>query len=127
MKSEQLGNFVVYDFAGQQEYYPVMLPLLESFDAKVSSHVCLVWLDLRKSNESICQSLHHWLSFIDNACSSPAEGRSHVLIVGSHADQVTSSVEEKSSLLENIIATRRVKRQEYVGCIAMDCGAEPTV
>ena len=46
--------------------------------------VCLI--DLRKSNESICQSLHYWLSFIDNACST-AEGRSHVLIVGSHADQ----------------------------------------
>ena len=80
--------------------------------------VCLI--DLRKSNESICQSVHYWLSFIDNACST-AEGRSHVLIVGSHADQVTSSVEEKSSLLQTIIATRRVKRQEYVGCIAMDC------
>ena len=80
--------------------------------------VCLI--DLRKSNESICQSLHYWLSFIDNACST-AEGRSHVLIVGSHADQVASSVVEKSSLLQTIIATRRVKRQEYVGCIAMDC------
>ena len=80
--------------------------------------VCLI--DLRKSNESICQSVHYWLSFIDNTCST-AEERSHVLIVGSHTDQVTSSVEEKSSLLQSIIATRRVKRQEYVGCIAMDC------
>ena len=79
----------------------------------------LYCIDLRKNNENICQSLHYWLSFIDNACST-AEGRSHVLIVGSHADQVTSSV-EKSSLLETIIATRRVKRQEYPGCIAMDC------
>ena len=34
---------------------------------------------------------------------------------------VASSVEEKSSLLQTIIATRRVKRQEYVGCIAMNC------
>ena len=34
-------------------------------DAKVSSHVCL--FDLR--DENICQSLHYWLSFIDNACS----------------------------------------------------------
>ena len=119
IKSEQLGNFVVYDFAGQQEYYSSHAAVLEQVMRRSEAmFVCLI--DLRKSNESICQSVHYWLSFIDNACST-AEGRSHVLIVGSHADQVTSSVEEKSSLLQTIIATRRVKRQEYVGCIAMDC------
>ena len=119
IQSEQLGNFVVYDFAGQQEYYSSHAAVLEQVMRRSAAmFVCLI--DLRKSNESISQSLHYWLSFIDNACST-AEGRSHVLIVGSHADQVTSSVEEKSSLLQTIIATRRVKRQEYVGCIAMDC------
>ena len=119
IQSEQLGNFVVYDFAGQQEYYSSHAAVLEQVMRRSAAmFVCLI--DLCKSNESICQSLHYWLSFIDNACST-AEGRSHVLIVGSHADQVASSVEEKSSLLQTIIATRRVKRQEYVGCIAMNC------
>ena len=80
--------------------------------------LCVV--DLSESKEKICESLHYWLSFIDNACST-AEGRSHVVIIGSHADQVLSSSVEKSSLLQTIIATRRVRRQEYVGCIAMDC------
>ena len=79
--------------------------------------VCLV--DLSKSDETICQSLHYWLNFIDNACSS-IEQRSHVVVVGSHADQVASS-EEKSLLLSMIIDSRRVKRQQYVGCIVMDC------
>ena len=95
---------------------------------------CLHHLIVRHSNlpchqrnrvsakEKICESLHYWLSFIDNACST-AEGRSHVVIVGSHADQVTSSVEEKresSSLLQEI-ATRRVKHQQYTGYLSMDC------
>ena len=118
IQSEQLGNFVMYDFAGQQEYYSSHAAVLEQvMQGSPAMFVCLI--DLRKSNESICQSLHYWLSFIDNACSI-AEGQSHVLIVGSHADQVASSM-EKTSLLQTIIATRRVKRQEYVGCIAMDC------
>ena len=118
IQSEQLGNFVVYDFAGQQEYYSSHAAILEQVMRRSAAmFVCLI--DLCKSNESICQSLHYWLSFIDNACST-AEGRSHVLIVGSHADQVASSM-EKNLLLQTIIATRRVKRQEYVGCIAMDC------
>ena len=119
IQSEQPGNFVIYDFAGQQEYFSSHAAVLEQVMRRSAAvFVCLI--DLRKSNESICQSLHYWLSFIENACST-AERRSHVLIIGSHADQVTSSVEEKTSLMQTIIATRRVKQQEYVGCIAMDC------
>ena len=119
IQSEQLGNFVVYDFAGQQEYYSSHNAVLEQVMRRSAAmFLCLV--DLSESKEKICESLHYWLSFIDNACST-AEGRSHVVIIGSHADQVTSSVEEKSSLLQTIIATRRVRRQEYVACIAMDC------
>ena len=119
IQSEQLGNFVVYDFAGQQEYYSSHAAVLEQVMRR-SAAMFLCVVDLSESKEKICESLHYWLSFIDNACST-AEGRSHVVIVGSHADQVTSSVEEKSSLLQTIIATRRVRRQEYVECIAMDC------
>ena len=119
IQSEQLGNFVVYDFAGQQEYYSSHDAVLEQVMRRSAAmFLCLV--DLSESKEKICESLHYWLSFIDNACST-AEGRSHVVIIGSHADQVMSSVEEKSSLLQTIIATRRVRRQEYVECIAMDC------
>ena len=76
IQSEQLGNFVVYDFAGQQEYYSSHAAVLEQVMRRSAAmFVCLI--DLRKSNESICQSLHYWLSFIDNACST-AEGRSPV-------------------------------------------------
>ena len=118
IQSEQLGNFVVYDFAGQQEYYSSHDAVLEQVMRR-SAAMFLCVVHLSKSKEKICESLHYWLSFIDNACST-AEGRSHVVIIGSHADQVTSSVEEKSSLLHEI-TTRRVRRQEYVECIAMDC------
>ena len=119
IQSEQLGNFVVYDFAGQQEYYSSHAAVLEQVMRR-SAAMFLCVVDLSESKEKICESLHYWLSFIDNACST-AEGRSHVVIIGSHADQIMSSVEEKSSLLQTIIATRRARRQEYVGCIAMDC------
>ena len=119
IQSKQLGNFVVYDFAGQQEYYSSHDAVLEQVMRR-SAAIYLCVVDLSESNEKICESLHYWLSFIDNACST-AEGRSHVVIIGSHADQVMSSVEEKSSLLQTIIATRRMRRQEYVECIAMDC------
>ena len=117
IQSEQLGNFVVYDFAGQQEYYSSHAAVLEQVMRR-SAAVFLCVVDLSESKEKICESLHYWLSFIDNACST-ADGQSHLMIVGSHADQVTSS-KEKSSLLHEI-TKRRVTRQKYIGYIAMDC------
>ena len=118
IQSEKIGNFIIYDFAGQQEYYSSHAAVLEQVMRK-SPAMFLCLIDLSKSNESISQSLNYWISFIDNACSS-IEGKSHVLIVGSHADRVASSVEGKKLILQTI-ATRRIKRQEYVDCVAMDC------
>ena len=116
IESEQ-GNFVLYDFAGQQEYYSSHAAILQQVMRKSAAmFICMV--DLSKSNESICESLQYWLSFINNACST-VERISHVAIVGSHADLVQSS-EEKCSLLQKI-ATVRVKHQEYAGCVTMDC------
>ena len=116
----ELGNFVVYDFAGQQEYFSSHSAILEQVMRK-SAAIFLCLIDISRDKDEICQSLQYWLSFIENACST-AKGASHVMIVGSHADLVKSSeeTEEKSSLLQ-AIATRRVKRQEYVGHLVMDC------
>ena len=116
----ELGNFVVYDFAGQQEYYSSHAAVLEHvIQQSAVMFLCLV--DLSKSNESICQSLHYWLSFINNACSSVAI-RSHVAIIGSHSDLVQSPEEEKgkSSLIQ-AMAARRIKHQEFAGYLSMDC------
>ena len=120
IKSTKLGNFVVYDFAGHQEYHACNDAILEHVIRK-SAVVFLCLIDLSKSNETICQSLHYWLTFINNACSI-AEETSHVAIVGSHSDQVSPSdkIEEKRSLLQKI-ALRRIKRQKFVGYVAMDC------
>ena len=117
IQSEQVGNFVVYDFAGQQEYYSSHSAVLEQvMQRSAAMFLCVV--DMSKSMESIHQSLYYWLSFIDNACST-AEGRSHVVIIGSHVD-TASSLKEKSSQL-GTMATKRIKHQEYKGFISMDC------
>ena len=116
----ELGNFVVYDFAGQQEYYSSHAAVLEHVMQK-SAVMFLCLVDLSKSNESICQSLHYWLSFINNACCSVAI-RSHVAIIGSHSDLIESSdkEKEKSSLIQ-AMAARRIKQQEFAGYLSMDC------
>ena len=119
-KVKEVGNMVIYDFAGQQEYYSSHAAVLERIMRNSAAiFVCIV--DLSQCMEKISESIHYWMSFIENACSS-AQGSSHVIIVGSHADLVKSlhELEEKSSLMESI-AKSRVKQLMYGGLVSMDC------
>ena len=124
-KVNELGNMVIYDFAGQQEYYSSHGAVLERIMRNSAAiFVCIV--DLSQSMDKISESIRYWISFIENACSS-AQGSSHVIIVGSHADLVNLSQElkEKSSLVESI-AESRVKQLTYGGFVSMDCRQSKT-
>ena len=116
----EVGNMVIYDFAGQQEYYSSHAAVLERIMRNSAAiFVCIV--DLSQCMDKISESIHYWISFIENTCSS-AQGSSHVIIVGSHTDLIKSSRElkEKSSLVESI-AESRVKQLTYGGFVNMDC------
>ena len=124
-KVKEVGNMVIYDFAGQQEYYSSHAAVLERIMRNSAAiFVCIV--DLSQCMEKISESIHYWTSFIENACSS-AQGSSHVIIVGSHADLVKSSQElkEKRSLVESI-AENRAKQLTYGGFVSMDCRESKT-
>ena len=119
-KVNELGNMVIYDFAGQQEYYSSHGAVLERI-MRNSSAIFIFIVDMSQCMDKISESIHYWISFIENACSS-AQGSSHVIIVGSHADLVKSSQElkEKSLLVESI-AERRIQQPMYGGFVSMDC------
>ena len=125
-KVNNLGNMVIYDFAGQQEYYSSHAAVLERI-MKNSAAIFLCIVDLSQRMDKISESIHYWISFIENACSS-AQGSSHIIIVGSHADLVKSSQElkEKSSLVENIAKSRVKQQLTYGGFERMDCRLSKT-
>ena len=124
-KVKEVGNMVIYDFAGQQEYYSSHAAVLERI-MRNSAAIFACIVDLSQCMDKICESIHYWISFMENACSS-AQGSSHVIIVGSHADLVKSSRElkEKSSLVMSI-AENRVKQLAYRGFVSMDCRLSKT-
>ena len=124
-KVKEVGNMVIYDFAGQQEYYSSHAAVLERI-MRNSAAIFTCIVDLSQCMDKISESIHYWMSFIENACSS-AQGSSHVIIVGSHADLVKSPQElkEKNSLVESI-AESRVKQLTYGGFVSMDCRESKT-
>ena len=123
-KVNEVGNMVIYDFAGQQEYHSSHAAVLERIMRNSAAiFVCIV--DLSQCMDKISESIHYWISFIDNACNS-VQGSSHVIIVGSHADQVKSSeLKEKILLLESIEESR-AKQLTYGGFVCMDCRLSKT-
>ena len=124
-KVNELGNMVIYDFAGQQEYYSSHGAVLERI-MRNSAAIFVCIIDLSQCMDKISESIHYWMSFIENACSS-AQGSSHIIIVGSHVDLIKSPQElkEKSSLVESI-AESRVKQLTYGGFVSMDCRLSKT-
>ena len=120
-KSKTFGNTVLYDLAGQVEYYTSHAAVIQSTVISTPPAFIVV-VNLSESDEKISQTLRYWWSFIDNHAaqsSSPPQ----VILVGSHADVVKStgeSVHEKmtrmSALLNKLPASFH-----FAGQVALDC------
>ena len=77
-------------------------------------------IDLSKEEAEITQQLHYWLNFIDSATSKTTTP-SCVIIAGSHADLLDiDQFQSKSTLITNLVQSR-VKRQEFMGLVTVDC------
>ena len=119
VKSETIGNFVLYDLAGHSEYYFSQSVIMETVIQKTPA-IFIDLVDLSKSEEEIAQAIHHWLTFIESTTSKTQE-KSCVMIVGSHTDLLTEQqVITKTTLVKDLI-DRRVKKQRYEGFVGMDC------
>ena len=119
VKSETIGNFVLYDLAGHSEYYFSQSVIMETVIQKTPA-IFINLVDLSKSEEEIAQAIHHWLTFIESTTSKTQE-KSCVMIVGSHTDLLTEQqVITKTALVKDLV-DRRVKKQRYEGFVGMDC------
>ena len=98
--SKTFGNTVLYDLAGQHEYYSSHAAVIEH-TLLASPPAFVVVLNISEEEYQISEQLKYWWSFIDNhAARSTAPP--HVILVGSHADKVKSrggSVEQRMSFL----------------------------
>ena len=115
-KSKSFGNVVIYDFAGQYEYYTSNAAFLQSFTSKSPGAVFLLVIN---ANMEISPSLCYWLSFItDNWAHTKT--KAHVFIVGSHADKVQGDIEKVYSTIEKV-AYMHDADYRHAGVVCLDC------
>ena len=116
LRSKRIGNIVLYDLAGQSEYYFSQSVIMETVMCK-SPAIFINVVDLSKSDEEIARAVHYWLTFIVNAASK-ASGSSCVIMVGSHADVLSEEeLETKTNLVKDLM-DRRIKKFYFM---RMDC------
>ena len=94
IESRKLGQIVIYDMAGQYQYYSSHAALLRSLVSS-SAGMFLVVVSLKQDKEEIIRQLRYWNSFVDNCCS--RAGRLPTVAVFSHADEVTEDKPERKS------------------------------
>ena len=117
-RSKTFGSTVLYDMAGQYEYYSSHAAVIEN-TVLSSPPVFVVVVDLSESDDKIMEKLKYWWSFIDNHATQFIV-RPHVILIGSHADISGVSVQEKMPTISS--ALRSLSSSFYfVGQVALDC------
>ena len=93
--SKHFGNAVLYDFAGQHEYYSSHAAVMENLILP-SPPLFLLLVDISKPMEEIKEELLYWWHFIDNQAQK-ATAPPHVLLGGSHMDIVKQRGRHRST------------------------------
>ena len=118
--SKILGHLTLYDFAGHKEYYAGHDALLHNTMTNSPSIVTLV-VDMRDEEVKIRETLQYWFQFINNH-SSDGGAKPHLVIIGSHADKISSSEKkERSQVLELVVNSYKFDSVTFAGQIITDC------
>jgi len=123
IESDRFGRITLYDFAGHEEFYAGHDSFLRSAVSGNPAAVFVVVADLHKSDEVFRQTLLFWLAFIQNQYSSP-DSKSHVIIIGSHADEVKSKSQQaaaKCKVINSLLSTSAFSGLHFAGFIALNC------
>ena len=118
VRSHEVGNIILYDFAGHQEYYSSHAAVLENLMLRTPA-VFTVVIDSTKGFDYFENQLYYWFNFIENVCANLTKP-SQVIVVGSYADQFTNSYDE-FKLHVNYVVKDAIRKQEYRGFVAMEC------
>ena len=118
--TKEFGRIIYFDFAGQKEFYTSHCAILENA-VQTSPPIIILCAKLVESEQAIIDSMYRWLTLVQNQCNN-LKGRAHVIIVGSHADQVKEMGKDpraKEEIFAHII--KQFPKFEFTEFIPMDC------
>ena len=116
LRNTELGNVILHDFAGQPQYYSSHTAILEN----LLSNSGAVFLLLINLTEDVLKQVRFWWSVVLNE-SAKVSSPCHLMIVGSHIDQVIDSQQILAQL--NSFVSRQVTASNINvgGVFALNC------
>ena len=115
--SMEIGNVVIFDFAGHAEYYSSHAAVLETLLLR-SPAVFAILINLTDNDETIKKDLLFWFNFVENV-SMKLISSSQILVLGSHIDELSSEKDFQPYI--NDVANLAVRFQNYKGFLPIDC------
>ena len=118
--SHEVGNIVLYDLAGHEEYYSSHAAILENLMLNTPA-VFAILSKMTNDVHTIKCDLYYWFNFIKNvslrlSCSRPSQ----VLVIGSRLDEMTDGWEEISKAVAEV-AEKADHSQHFCGFLPMEC------
>ncbi len=122
--SSTYGRMLLYDFAGDSEYYSSHAAIMESINTSKGSNIYLIVCDLSKGEEAAATKYSYWLSFL--SYNIKQFSNTIILPVGSHADFIyKASVEQALCVLDNVsqnfCSSSMIDDFHIEQCVALDC------
>ena len=103
--SKHFGHAVLYDFAGQHEYYSSHAAVMENLILPTPP-LFLLLIDISKPIDILKHELLYWWMYIDNQIQ-PAKSPPYVFLVGSYKDVVREKGEDPHKRIEQILDSVR--------------------
>ena len=100
LEDKNLGNVIIHDFAGQPEYYSSHAAVLENLLLN-SGAVFVVVINL---TQDLLRQVRFWCSVFKNEHKRNVPSERHLIVIGSHADEVRERLEQKLFQLEGHIS-----------------------
>ncbi|XP_064390662.1 uncharacterized protein LOC135338456 isoform X1 [Halichondria panicea] len=117
-KSRVFGDVLVYDFAGQEVYYSSHAAIIKN-TVDTCPPVFVMVIGLQNNDTITATSVSYWLGIVANQCAN-MEGKAPLIVVGSHADLVTSTqAEQKKKII--VRAIQKFSMFDLAGFVSMDC------
>ena len=118
LDSQVFGKVKIYDFAGHEEYYASHEMIL----GQTTQPLVLLTVDISKQDSEILKQLSYWLSILSSSVTADAQFRMiHVVIIGSHADQVKLFQSRKQIHQDVTSLVSSEYSLKYHGFIQCDC------
>ena len=118
--TKSLGRVILYDFAGHKEFYAGH-DVLPRNSVGTSPSVVMLVINAAGAESEARGTIEYWLEFL-NQQHYDGNSKPHLLVIGSHCDQISSAdVASRKGLIQSVVKARNLEHFVCADPVILDC------